>query len=112
MEALKEKITMEREKRVPVQVNLLPPVVALVNQIRHETGIPRARIVEYFVRVGIDAAGYGPTKPTQQSIKFDTSTKSDIEAFLRGLSPEGLEEFAELLKDVADSRRFTKIANN
>jgi len=114
IEALSEKISMGREKRIPVQVNLLPPVIKLIDRIRRETGVSKARIVEYFVRVGMDATGFAPKghRSTQQSAKFDANTKSDIKAFLKELSPEGLEEFAELLKDVADSRRFTKIANN
>jgi len=106
MEALSEKISMGREKRIPVQVNLLPSVIKLIDRIRRETGIPRARIVEYFVRVGIDATGYSPKehRSTEQSADSDTNTKTDIEAFCRRLSPEKLRELADLLKDMADSR--------
>jgi len=106
METLNEKISMGRERRVTVQVNLLPSVINTIDRIRHETGVPKARIVEHFVSAGMDATGYGPKghRFTEQSADSNTNTKTDIEAFCRGLSPEKLRELADLLKDMADSR--------
>jgi len=97
---------MEEKARRLVQVNLLPPMFKIIDRIRHEIGVPKARIVEHFVSVGMDATGYGPKehRSTEQSADSNTNTKTDIEAFFRGLSPEKLREFADLLKDMADSR--------
>jgi len=97
---------MEEKARRLVQVNLLPPMFKIIGQIKEDTGTSMGKIVEHFVRLGMNAAGYGPKehRSTEQSADSNTNTKTDIEAFFRGLSPEKLREFADLLKDMADSR--------
>jgi len=51
---------MEDQNRKPIQVNLLSGMLEIVNRIEDESSAPKARIVEYFVRLGMNAAGYGP----------------------------------------------------
>ena|GEM_PF-1983369 len=51
---------MEEGARRPVQVNLLPSMFKMIGQIKEDTGASMGKIVEHFVRLGMNVAGYGP----------------------------------------------------
>ena len=112
MEALNEKISMGRERRVPVQVNLLPSVINTIDQIKRETGMPKARIIEYFVRLGMNAAGYGPKggpkghRATEQFGYGIIPAKKDAKAYLEEI-PQKKPEIQESL-DTLNTRGKSK----
>jgi len=106
MEALNEKISMGREKRIPVQVNLLPSVIDTIDQIKRETGMPKARIIEYFARLGMNAAGCDPKghMSTEQFGYGIIPAKEDAKAYLEEI-PQKEPEIQESLDTREESKK-------
>jgi len=105
MEALNEKISMGRKRRVPVQVNLLPSVINIIDRIKRETGMPKARIIEYFARLGMNAAGCDPNRhrSTEQFGYGIFPAKEDAKAYLEEIPPKKPE-----IQESLDTREKSK----
>jgi len=93
---------MKGKKRSPVQVNLLQGMIEVINRIKNESGAPKARVVEYFVRLGMNAAGYDPKEqdPAEQINYGSLTFKNDTE---KSEGNNKLERTVNLLENIFDS---------
>ena len=100
---------MEGEARRPIQVNLLPSMYKMIGQIKEDTGASMGKIVEHFVRLGMNVAGYGPKggpKGHRAIEEFDYGifpAKEDAKAYLEEI-PQKKPEIQESL----DTREKSK----
>lgn len=107
---------MREKGQRTVQINLLPSMFEVVNQIKEETGAPKSKIVEYFVRLGMQTSGYGPkSQGAIEQLNFGTNpSKEDTMAYFGGRSQEELresaklEKIATLLKELKEAAEFIR----